>query len=126
MQYFIKYDSDNKLIIASAEGQAELSELLQMLRDIISLAKQENCSNILTDLRAAELNLTTMNIYTLPESVALEMFENGLDYHKIRRAFVAKKEQEDLKFYENVSINHGYQTHIFYDMDIAINWLLEK
>lgn len=123
MAYSVEYDPKEKIIIAKITGKTELAELQKVGTNLIHLAKQENCFCILTDLNHADLHVTTLEIFNLPQYLAEIAKAEELNVYSLRRAFVALKDQAILDFYETVSRNRSHHTKLFFDFEEAKNWL---
>ena len=123
MAYSVEYDPKEKIIVAKITGKTELAELQKVGASIIHLAKQEDCFCILTDLSHADLHVTTLEIFNLPQDLAGIAKTLGLNIYSFKRAFVALKDQTILDFYETVSRNRSYHTKLFFDFEEAKNWL---
>ncbi|MHC4624374.1 MAG: hypothetical protein ACYS4W_10795 [Planctomycetota bacterium] len=87
-------------------------------KEIIGTASKHNCKRFLNDMREAQLDLSTIEIYEIPGFLDAA----GLD-RTSKRALVVSRQPEDYRFFENVSINRGYNVKVFEDMDEAMNWL---
>lgn len=126
MAYSIEYKLEEDLIQVKIEGKMRLPDLFDAALDIIRTARQGSCRNILTDLRQAELDVSKMEMYSLPVKIAESIYKlNSTPYH-FRRAFVGTADQKVLKFYETVSLNNGHNVMLFDDVRSAKDWLLEK
>lgn len=123
MAHSVEYDPKEKIIIAKIMGKTEITELRKVGASLIHLAKQENCFCILTDLSHADLNVTTLEIFNLPQDLAEIAKTEELNVYLLRRAFVALKDQAILDFYETVSRNRSHHTRLFFDFEEAKNWL---
>ena len=121
----ISHDTEHDIIIAIADEKSNLLDLLEMVKNTILMAKEKNCHRILTDMRAAEFDLSATEIYYLPEKISKLINDMGLKDVHFKRAFVTKENQHTLRFYETVSLNRGLPTHLFHDMDAAIDWLIK-
>ncbi len=77
-----------------------------------------DCKLILNDMREAELNLATVDIYYLPGMLDAA----GLD-RSWKRAIIATNQLEDYRFFETVARNRGYQVRVFTEKNKAMNWL---
>ncbi|MFN8383999.1 MAG: hypothetical protein U0V02_18840 [Anaerolineales bacterium] len=123
MEYSVEYDPAEKMIVATISGKTELLKLRAFGKAIIHLAKRENCFHILTDMRHADLHVSVLEIFNLPQTLAEIAKAQELDISAFKRAFVALKEQDILDFYETVSRNRSHLIKLFFDMEEAKNWL---
>ena len=125
MTYSVEYDAAENLVMAGITGKADLAEIREFAVNIIRTAKRENCFRILTDLSKAELNVTVMQTFNLPQDIVEFAAAEGLEIHAFKRAFVASENQDVLDFYETVSRNQGYYTRLFHDIEEAKTRLKE-
>lgn len=122
MSFKIENDVNESLIIANVQGETNIKDLTSMVNEIIILAKQVGCFHILTILSEAELEVSTVEYYDLPKAVT-KIKNNGLHASKYKRAFVGRRDQKLLHFYETVSVNAGFHIKLFYDIEEAKEWL---
>ena len=123
MSHTVEYDPEEKIVIATFMGDTNLRDLQECLANIIRVAKRENCAYILSDLREANLQVSVMQTYHLPDTVHEAISEEGISLQRLKRAFVGAKDQDILQFYETVSVNHGEYTKLFHDLEEAKSWL---
>lgn len=123
MNHSVVYDPEEKIIIAKITGKTELAGLREVGENIIQLAKQKNCFRILTDLSDADLHVTTLEVFNLPQDLTEIAKFQRVEIHTLKRAFVALKDQVILDFYETVSRNRSHHTKLFFDFEEAKNWL---
>ncbi len=126
MAYSIKHNLEEDLIQVNIEGKMKFPDLCDAAFDIIRTARQASCHNILTDLRQAELDVSKMEMHSLPVKIAEIIYKlNSTPYH-FRRVFIGAADQKILKFYETVSRNNGHNIMLFDDLEKAKDWLLKK
>lgn len=123
MTHTVEFDSNENLIIAQAQGDTYILDLVQLLNEIIVIAKQVNCFKILTRLDQANLNVNTIDYYTLPDIVRKTVESHGVNLHNFKRALVCAKDQQVLEFYQLVSHNRGNETKLFHNVQEAKAWL---
>lgn len=123
MPFKVEFDPIENLIIARALGKTNITSLIQMLKEIIILAKQVHCFRILTRLDEADLQVDTMEFYFLPNTISKTIKEHGLAEYNFKRAFVGAENQKLLHFYETVTLNSGFHTKMFSDIEEAKEWL---
>ena len=123
MTHFVEYDAVENLVMAGITGKVNLAELKEFAVSIIRTAKRGNCFRILTDLSKAELDVTVMQTFNLPQDIAEFAAAEGLELRAIKRAFVAPENKNVLDFYETVSRNRGHHTRLFHDIEEAKTWL---
>ena len=125
MAYSVEYDSTEEMIVANITGKINVFDLREVLLIIIQLVKQRKCFRVLTDLREAKLNASVVEMYDLPGEISETVKENDLDFHAIKRAFVAPKDKGHLDFYETVSRTRSHNVRLFYDLEEAKAWMRE-
>ncbi len=127
MTHKIEFDPTDNLVIAYAQGKMSIQSILELIRETISLAKKMNCPKLLAVLKDADLKaITTMDFYALPEKVTKLIEAHGLNEYDFKRAIVGTEKQDLLPFYETVTLNAGYRTKLFFDIEEAKEWLREQ
>jgi len=118
MAFTVYYDDDLKCIVGFFVGRLDLESSQEYIQEVLRVLAERNCNHFLSDLREAELALSTAQIYDLPETLdAL-----GL-HHCMRRAILVRRRTPDMDFYETTSINRGYQVRVFDRQESAVEWL---
>ena len=126
MSYSIQHQPEDNLIWVNIEGETNISELRNAAAEIARTARQAYCFRILTDLRQATLNVSTMDMHSLPGKVEESIAAQGFNLYSFKRAFVVAQDQKILEFYETVSSNQGHNAVMFRDVERARNWLKGK
>lgn len=125
MTFSVRHDPEHHVIIAEIKGEITLRDFQLVAADIMSVAKEKDCLYVLTDLRGVNLEkLSVADIYFLPQTLSEIAVEQGIELRSARRAFVAQKDHQLLRFYETVSRNRGIDTRLFFDFEEAQAWLL--
>lgn len=125
MTYSVEYDSTAEIVVATITGSTNLSDFREVLLTIIQLVKQKKCFRILTDLREAEVHASVVEMYNLPGEISEMVKKNNLNFHIIKRAFIASNDKGHLEFYETVSLNRSHNVKLFYDLKEARDWVLQ-
>ncbi len=123
MSYSIQHHPEDNLILVNIEGETNISELRNAAAEIARTARQAYCFRILTDLRQATLNVSTMDMHSLPGKVEESIAAQGFNLYSFKRAFVVTPDQHVLEFYETVSSNQGHNAMLFRDVERAKSWL---
>ena len=76
------------IIEACVWGNTGLAELKEMVQEIAPTVKETGCFFILTDLRAAETSLSTLDLYYLPATISEIMCGSNLKTYSVKRAFI--------------------------------------
>jgi len=126
MPYTVEHQPAENIIVARVWGKANLSVLQKLAKEIILVSRQSVCFCMLTDLREVELNVSTMDIYSLPGFIKETAQANDIDIFSVKRAFVMTESQKILQFYETISLNRSHHTKLFFDIEQAKKWLLES
>ncbi len=121
MPYKITYDPEADCINASITGKFDPSLVKEFLQAMAALAREKNCTRVLTDMRAAKPQMSVLEIDDLPRFAA----ETGLDF-TVRRALVIADDYDDYSFYRASSAIQGQNVRIFRDIDDARAWLFEN
>ena len=125
MIYRIEYDSHG-IIISKVQGELTMSIVREIAGKVLQLAKEQNCSCVLEDLREMQLKLSMAETFALPNLFAEMAAALGLQIYTFKRAVLIVKGEELLPFYETISRNRVQNVKLFYDDDSARQWLLEK
>jgi hypothetical protein len=126
MPYSLDYNEAG-FIVLTYQGDAKLKDLNEIIVRGVALAKERNCFRILSDFRAMHLNLSLVDLFSIPANQAVLGQELGVRYYKYRRAVVVPMAEYDkFKFFENVAVNRSHVVRIFTEMNEAISWLFAK
>jgi len=126
MPYTLNYEEAG-FIRLFYEGDANLKEMKAVIAQGVALAEEKDCVRVLSDFRAMKLNLSMMDLFSIPRNQISQSKELNIPFYKFRRAVVVPKEDfENYKFFENVAVNRSHQVKIFTDPEDAISWLLQK
>jgi hypothetical protein len=118
MDYVVKYDQENDIIIGSFSGDFDIHALNQYSNEIVKLTKEHNCKKTLNDLRNANINLSITDIFFTIKKLK----KNGLE-HLWKRALIVSKKCKKLSFFEMISTNRGHKVGIFHSTTEAMDWL---
>ena len=121
MVFDIHYDQEYNCIKGSYNGNINLEAIKEYAKEIKKTVSKHNCKHFFNDLRKANLDLSTMHIYNIPNL----LIQLGID-HSWRIAIVVLKDSEDYSFFETVAVNRGHIVKLFMDPDEAMNWLTER
>lgn len=123
MEYTTEFDKKKGICTIHVTGRhkrPEDSRILQKLqRDI---TEQQGYQRFLVDMTKAEIITSTMG--TFDTATVSGDPERKQTRQKI--ALLYTDHRSDHRFLENVSVNRGYQLRIFYQMDMALEWLTPK
>jgi hypothetical protein len=118
MTFCVHFDDEHDCFIGSFIGRLDSSTVGPYTEQLRSEASKHECRRFLNDMRRAEIDFTTFELYGLPGILGAAGFDRSW-----RRAIVAHEQFEDYYFYETVAVNRGYQVKVFADFDEAMTWL---
>jgi hypothetical protein len=124
----INYNPEIHIIEVVVQGAVTLDEFKEIFSQGIQIAREKECFLFLNDFReATEINLSTMQIYNLPETLSGIAAPSGIMASRFKRAIViTPKIAADSSFAEAVAFNRGQSARFFQDPDEAKKWLFEK
>lgn len=117
MAHSVTFNSTFGIIETVIQGDLCLPEAEAIITEIADLAAQERCCLCLSDLREAKFDMSVLQIYNLPRTLARVALSRGLVPSDIKRAFVVTFENRDFHFYETVAINIGQRVRLFVEME---------
>lgn len=121
----VSYDAEAGLVLIRIEGRVDMSVIRAALPQVLRVAAEHDCFRVLSDLREADLMISTVELYDLPQTIADAMSKAGVKVQKYRRAIVIARNLEDFAFFETVARNRGHVLRTFHDVDAAKNWLIK-
>ena len=122
MEFQVQYDPSINAVVGEFKGNLNRSSLKAYVANIASVVRAHSCKRFLNDLRAAQINLSIIDVFELPSVVVSEDFNRTW-----RRAVLLPPESTINKsFFENVNSNRGVEEKIFTDYLEAIAWLQLK
>lgn len=120
MKMKAQFNEADRYISVETSGIIDLDAVSRVLKEMPTLIQRYGSKRILHDLRKADIQLDTSDIYFTPQKIQ----EAG--YHDTKRAFLFSAENEqDFTFFETVSANRGQQVQVFTDESQALEWLLK-
>jgi hypothetical protein len=124
MSWKIELMESGGVIRMTASGTVTVADINRLRAEAFELAQEHDIHKYLSDQRNAMLQLSTSDIYRLP---------NGLDSYghdrRDRLAIVYSESsagKEDYEFFETVAVNRGLPVRLFSDYDAALSWLNEE
>lgn len=121
MPVTIAYLPQDETVVITATGSITLDELGCQSPLAVELLKQHGCRRMLVDYRDAQVNISTLDIYAIPDRYdAL-----GLS-RRVRIAVVMPRGIENSElfdFYADVTHNRGFSTKLFRSPEDAMLWL---
>ena len=126
MPHSVTYDEDLSITVITYHGLMDVSSLKGGASAATRVARKHGCFHILIDARGGELDLSTMDIYELPQIFSDIISELGLQISEFKRALVVSIDSDDFSFIENTAHNRGQDAMVFRDIDQAKAWLSGK
>jgi hypothetical protein len=114
----VNYNQEHNCLIGNFEGDLDLENSKEYVKEVARKAKKNNCKRFLNDLRKANIKLSIVDLYYMPEMVILEELDRTW-----KRAVVVKENMEKVDFYETTAHNRGLRVKVFNDINKAIEWL---
>lgn len=121
--YTIEFDHHEYTIKATAQSKINLTTALELIAEIVSLAKQTNCFYILINLNGEELDFSMMDILALPRAANKIINGHGIRPNRFKWALVGLKDQETNTLYEKISNFLGHNVRLFHQIGAARYWL---
>lgn len=118
------YNQKADIIECRVNGDITLPVLKEIFTTHARMTADTGCTRILNDYREASVQLTTIEIYELPQMIAKIAASFGKDARQVRRALVVSKNSEDYHFYETVAVNNLQKEKLFLDLEEAKLWLM--
>jgi hypothetical protein len=118
MAFKVHYDKKSNCVIGTFRGTLGMMSMKEYAREIMKVASKNNCTSFLNDLRNTEVNISTFDLYFIPETLHNMGFMRWW-----KRAIVASKQLEDYYFFELTAQNRGCYVKIFEDIDEAMKWV---
>lgn len=112
------YLEEHDTVLVRTSGRYQLERETATLENALSLLQENNSLRCLFDHRATEVVAPTIGSYNRPELYASLGFTR-----KVRMAHLFTALTDDLKFYETVCVNRGWDVKVFTDYSAALDWL---
>ena len=124
MPYEIKFLKETGIVSIENKGELTFDELIEQSKEAINLGRENYSHLFLTDFSNVKVHASTMEVLQFPE-----IYEQ-LGMNKMSKIAVLvsgiELNTEDLKFYETICLNRGWQIKIFLEKEPAIEWLVKK
>jgi hypothetical protein len=82
MPYTVTYSSEMHIVEIKAHGDLTLDEAKQIIFDIGKVCIEKNCFHWLEDYREARFELSTIDIYSIPQHLSAILASMGLPANK--------------------------------------------
>ena len=105
-------------------GSIDAPQLRKAILENAAAAKERGVGRFLSDCRLLEEGASLTDVYDLP--AIYESLGVGRDWWEAIVLPVMPTAEEQLKFYETVTRNRGFQVRIFGSREEALAWLTER
>jgi hypothetical protein len=122
MPYKVGFNEHDLLVEIIYLGRLTAQELRDSTCEAFELANEHNTNRYLVDLVEADLSVSLMAIYDLPNHQYSELHVD----RNSRIAVVRPRSERALEvahFYETACLNSGWQAHVFATRQEALDWL---
>jgi len=119
MDIQFEFLEDEKILVIKGPDNYEISPYnTESLKRSVDKLIELNCYKCLIDFRNKNLIFSTTGPFS--RSKILKEYKAS---RRIKFAWLIDEITEDVKFYQTVLVNRGWQVHMFTDYDQAIAWL---
>jgi len=120
MKYTSEYDSINNICIVYVDGKIqnpnEADELKQFAHQFFT---EHGCRHFLFDMKQTDISFGTIDVFV----TGAPQGEMAKALKPFKVSVVVSKITENLRFFENVAVNRGFNVNVFDDVFKAIEWL---
>jgi hypothetical protein len=122
MSHKLRFDSDLGIVFIQFEGIQRVETIFKAFCEAILVAESIDSFRILWDFRNATLELSTLQIYSLPVTLSSCKPESSHWLHKYRHAILAIAD-DDFRFMVTMLNNRSQTAELFETPIAAQNWL---
>jgi len=126
MEYTYHYNADARIIEVKYLGKITSKDVGGILSGALQAAEENGCVRFLSDCREAELHLSVMDIYRVPKTFADLSASRGLLVQTFRYAILISNDRRLFGFLETVFINNMQRAKLFFDPELAKEWLIAQ
>ncbi|UCH15763.1 MAG: hypothetical protein JSV22_07295 [Bacteroidales bacterium] len=121
MSYELTYKKKKDILFVKVKGMRSFKTIISVIKDIQQICIKQKTSKVLIDVQELEGHLKTMEAYELPALV----FPKIRDKNIFEKSAIVDREESYpyYSFFENVSVNRGFNLRIFTNIDDAAEWL---
>ena len=118
----VLYNEELDCIFTELNGALNPEVVGAFFSEVGRVAKQHNCQRVLSNLRNAWIDASNSEMYYM----AKNMDSKGV-MQTFKRALIISRDKQGYEFWENVSVNMGYQKiKLFDNYDDALEWILAE
>jgi hypothetical protein len=122
MSHKLRFDADQGIVYTQYEGPQHVETIFKGFSEAILVAESIEGFRILSDFRNATLALSTLQIYSLPDTLSACKPESLPWLHKYRHAVLADID-DDFRFMVTMFNNRSQTAELFDSIVDAENWL---
>jgi hypothetical protein len=122
MLHDLRFDADLGIVYIHFQGPQSVDSIYKGFSEAILVAESIKSFRILSDFREATLELSTLQIYTLPDTLSACKPNSAPWLHKYRHAILAIA-NDDFRFMETMLNNRSQVAELFATLADAENWL---
>ncbi|MBL8102230.1 MAG: hypothetical protein JNM02_06855 [Anaerolineales bacterium] len=126
MEYLIRLDEENKIVIAVARGEWDSGVDDTMIRRIMEMVDTTGMQKVLLDIRELRFKLPMVQIFERAKEMRAE--RQKFNKTSAKAAIVYSTEdtglEEDMLFFETAARNRSLPYQVFKDVEEAMDWLL--
>ena len=122
MSHSLKFDADIGIVHLQFAGTIGVDAIFNGFSEAILVAESIESFRILSDYLEAALELSTLQIYSLPDTLSACKPDSPPWIHRYRHAILAKA-NDDFRFMETVFNNRAQTAALFETLAEAENWL---
>ena len=121
MKREFEYLADQDIVLLKTSGPYKFDTEIETVIKAVAKLKEHNCIRLLVDHRQADVSSDFLDIHGRPKVY------NGLEVDRlISAAYVFAELNDDIRFYEDVCRNRGWNVRVFDDYKTAVDWLLKQ
>ena len=124
MSHILRSDSERAIVTIEFHDVLSAGAISDGFAAGLAVAHKNGWTRVLSDCRKATLELSTLDIYSLPDSLAEQYATEELCIHKCRHAILCTENMDDFRFMETMLKNRSHTAAIFSNSKDAIDWLI--
>jgi hypothetical protein len=125
MSHKLRFDADLGIVYITFEGPLGVEAVYKGFSEAILVADSIESFRILSDFREATLELSTLQIYSLPDTLSACKPDSSPWLHRYRHAILAIV-NDDFRFMETMLNNRSQIAELFETLNDAEQWLVSK
>lgn len=126
MEYSITYNDEKKIILITLIGEIDMPTIKTAILEAGKVITEHQCNKIIGDFRETIFSVGTLDILQLYEFWIQTLKSNHISLQDSKRVIFINPDQknwEKFRFFETISVNRNSRVKIFYNLDLAIEWI---